>query len=643
MTEENKSEGMSRENFLDAVKEFNPKADLKLISKAYDFSKNAHAGQKRVSGDDFFSHVLEVAYLLAELRLDSETVCAALLHDVVEDARIKPERIMAEFGGEVYELVRGVTKIKAIKLETGEEARNENLRKVLLATIKDIRVILIKLIDRLHNMRTLKYLDREKQIALSKETLNIYAPIAYKLGMYNIKSELEDLSLRYLEPDAYQEIKSKIAKKKEQRDAEVKHLTNEIEKKLREKGIKANVVGRAKSFYSIYKKIKKKGYHFENVHDLYAIRILADSDDECYRILGVIHSSWTPIPGTFTDYIATPKPNMYQSIHTDIIVGGEPVEIQIRTMDMHYQAEDGIAAHWRYKDTERDKEFDKKISWLKQLLEWKRDSADARDFIESMKIDLFKDQIVVFTPKGDPIPLPEGSTPIDFAYMVHTDIGNHCVRVKVNNAIAPLDSELKSGDLVEIIIAKNAKPSRHWLKFAKTHQAKGKIRHALDIDADREQKPEDETMGDEDLIQKLDIKGIKLNQVKLARCCRPQFKDEVQGFRMKYGKIAVHKLTCDNIRLQDEKKKIKLGWIDTGAKPSIIELRIEIIDRIGLLADILNIFSREGLNVETVTQRMIKEKLVILFELKMTKKINISELINQLKAIRNIIDVRRTG
>lgn len=640
MTEENVTKGMSKEDFLNSVKDFNPNANIKQISKAYDFSKNAHAGQKRASGDEFFSHSLEVAYLLAELRLDSETICAALLHDVIEDAKVKPERFRKEFGDEIFELVQGVTKIREIKLEKSED---ENLRKVLLATIKDIRVMLIKLVDRLHNMRTLKYLDREKQIILSKETLNIYAPIAYKLGMYRLKSELEDLSLRFLEPEVYQEMKKKITIKKEVREAEVEKLTQMIEKKLQEKGINAKVIGRAKSFYSIYKKMMKKGYKFEDIHDLYAIRILTNTLDECYRILGIIHSTWTPVPKMFDDYIATPKPNMYQSVHTEVIVAGKPVEIQIRTWDMHYLAEDGIAAHWRYKDTERDKEFDKKISWLKQLLEWKRTSADAREFIETMKIDLFKDQIVVFTPKGDPIALPEGSTPVDFGYMVHTDIGDHCIRAKINNAIAPLDRELKSGDLIEIITSKNAAPSRHWLKFVKTNQAKTKIRHALNIFADREQKPEVETMEDESLIEKLDIKGIKLNMVKIAKCCNPQFKDEVQGFRMKDGRVAVHKLTCENLRLLDDNRKIKLDWIDKGVKTPIIQLRVEIIDRIGLLADILNIFSREKINVEVVTQKMVKEKLVISFELKLTRQTNINDIINQLKGIKNIIDVRRTG
>lgn len=638
MVKENKTKDVSKEEFLAEVKRFNPNANVELISRAYDFAKEMHKGHLRASGEEHFTHVLEVAYLLAELRLDSDTVAAGLLHDTIEDTGIKPKVIEDEFGKEIASLVVGVTKIKPLDLKTEDKTKMQNLRKVMLATSKDARVILIKLLDRLHNMRTLKHLDPQKQYQIALETLNIYSPIAYKLGMYRIKSELEDLSLRYLDPKAYDEIKDRIVKKREERDTEVETIMKEIRALLEEKKLRAYVTGRAKSFYSIYKKMKKKGVPFNEIHDLYAIRIIVESTDECYRALGIIHSNWTPVPRMFDDYIATPKPNLYQSIHTEVIINGKPVEIQIRTIEMHYQAEDGIAAHWRYHGTERDKAFDKKITWLKQILEWKRTSKDAEEFIESLKVDLFKDQIIIFTPKGDPIPLAEGATPIDFAYMVHTEIGNHCQQAKVNGHIQPLDSELKSGDIVEIVLSRKPTVARHWLTIAKTTTAKEKIRQALKLTKDRDRKPEAvEMQSDEQLLSRIEAKGIKKSLLTRPKCCKIVYGHEIVGYQMKDGKIAVHSLTCETLQTLDDKRKVRLDW-EKKIEKKVYKLKVEIIDRLGLLADVLNILARNKINVETINQKMVKDRLVITFELlPKGSDTDMTQVIKEIKLVKNVL------
>ncbi|MBN2454573.1 bifunctional (p)ppGpp synthetase/guanosine-3',5'-bis(diphosphate) 3'-pyrophosphohydrolase [Candidatus Woesearchaeota archaeon] len=633
MSKESLVEGMSKKSFLGFVKSFNPHADLKKVEEAYDFAKEAHKDQKRMSGKDHFDHLLNTSYILIKLRLDTETICAALLHDTLEDTETKKETIKKKFGDEILSLIEGVTKIRKIRLETVEEDRAENIREVLLATIKDIRVILIKLADRLHNMRTLKYLDEKDRKSISQETLEIYVPIAYKLGMYKLKSELEDLSLRYLEPEIYQELKSRIAKKKEQRDKEIRSIIEKAKAVMVEKKLDCRIYGRAKNFYSIYKKMKKKSIPFEEVRDLYAIRIIAKTQDDCYRALGAIHAAWTPISTKFDDYISTPKPNLYQSLHTEVLIDKKPVEVQIRTWDMHHVAEEGIAAHWRYKDTERDKKFDRRISWLKQILEWKT-SKSAREFVEDLKIDLFKDEIYVLTPKGDPIPLPEKATPIDFAYAVHTDIGNHCARAKVNNAIVPLDHELKSGDVCEVITLKNAAPSRNWLKITKTNIAKSKIRQKLGIVADSDVKKEEEEVK-EDLTAK--IEGVKASNVKMSKCCTPKYGESIIGYRMKDGKVAIHLSACPNLKDLEDTRKVKLLWKQK-EKQDLVKIQVEIEDRIGLFADILNIFSAMRINVNSINTKNTKNKLYIVFEIE--DRESLPKLIPQIKAVKNVIEVK---
>ncbi len=636
MKNENLVSGVGKEGFMRQVLANNPRADTALISKAYDFAQAAHAGQKRMSGDDYFEHALNVAFLLAGLHMDSETITAALLHDVLEDTKTTKEKLKREFGSAVASIVEGVT--KKIALKTTKEDRAENIRKVLLATIKDIRVILVKLADRLHNMRTLKYLNLEQQREIAQETLEIYVPIAYKLGMYRMKSEMEDLCLRYLEPGIYQELKARIAKKQEEREKEVKKVVTAVKRLLDEHSVPAAVVGRAKNFYSIYKKMLAKKIPFEEVRDLSAIRVITTNADNCYKALNLIHSRWTPIVNRFDDYITNPKPNMYQSLHTEILFDNKPVEVQLRTLEMHHIAEEGIAAHWRYKGTDRDKQFDRKVAWLKQILEW-RSSESAKDFVESLKVDMFRDEIYVLTPKGDPIHLPEKATPIDFAYAVHTEIGNKCKAAKVNGSIVTLDHELNPGDVVEIITAKDAKPSRQWLAIAKTGFAKEKIRKALGITAEDVSKKPGEVLTAAEVMGKIDAKGVKASLLQLPKCCYLKYGEQAVGYKSKDGHLIIHHHNCENARVLPQNKLVELGWKEE--RRQISSLTVEIVDRIGIFADILNTLTSQMLKVESVNTKSTRNKLYINFEISgINGAGQQEELVKKLKAIRNVVGVK---
>ena len=466
------------ENLLLKIEQYNPNADMEEIIKAYHFSESAHEGQFRNSGEKYFIHPYNVAMILADLNMDEQTIIAGLLHDVIEDTDITYEEISVEFGEEVADLVDGVTKLKKLQYKTKQENQAENLRKMVLAMAEDIRVIIIKLADRLHNMRTLEYMSEEKKKEKAIETLEIYAPLAHRLGMSKIKWELEDLSLRYLDPDGYYDLVDKVSKRRREREEYIQMIIKELDEKLQEMDISSDISGRPKSFYSIYKKMVYQNKSFEQIFDLTAIRVIVDSIKDCYGVLGIVHTMWKPIPGRFKDYIAMPKPNMYQSLHTTVIgPEGEIFEVQIRTWDMHRTAEYGIAAHWKYKEgVMKTDNFDEKLTWLRQLLEWQKDLKDPQEFMETLKIDLFTDEVYVFTPRGDVINLPNGSTPIDFAYRVHTDVGNSCVGAKVDGRIVPLDYKLKNGNIVEVITSPNSGPSRDWLKVVKSSQAKTKIR-----------------------------------------------------------------------------------------------------------------------------------------------------------------------
>lgn len=457
-----------------------PASHLHIITKAYQFAEKAHWGQHRISGENYIQHPLEVALILAGFELDESTIAAALLHDVVEDTAYTLADVEREFGSEIAMLVDGVTKLGRIEYKTKVELQVENLRKMFLAMAKDIRVILIKLADRLHNMRTLKYHSPQKQKEIAQETLEIFAPLANRLGIFRFKWELEDLAFRYLKPQEYYDLVEGIALKRREREAQINEVIEQLRLRLDEVGIHADISGRPKHFYSIYRKMVTQNKELNEIYDLTAVRVIVDSVNDCYGALGIVHTLWKPIPGRFKDYIAMPKPNMYQSLHTTLIgAHGEPFEIQIRTWEMHRTAEYGIAAHWKYKEGEKSPagNFEQKLSWLRQLLEWQYDSRDAGEFMESLKIDLFADTVFVFTPKGDVVELPAESCPIDFAYRVHTDVGHRCIGAKINGRIVPLDTKLHNGDIVEVLTSKQAAgPSRDWLSFVKTSQAKNRIR-----------------------------------------------------------------------------------------------------------------------------------------------------------------------
>lgn len=471
---------MELQELLNKVQSYTNDPGLDLIARAYEFARKAHEGQFRESGEPYFTHPVEVAGILTELELDVTSIAAALLHDVVEDTDISLDKIEATFGSEVALLVNGVTKLTKIDFKSKEEHQAESLRKMFLAMAKDIRVILIKLADRLHNMRTLKYTAPDKQLRKAEETIEIYAPLAHRLGMSTIKWELEDLSFRYLEPNMYYDLARKVAVSRREREDDIAAAVQAMMDKIKnETEIDAKISGRPKHLYSIYQKMVRQKKEFSEIYDLTAIRVLVHTMRECYEVLGIVHEIWKPIPGRFKDYIAMPKSNMYQSLHTTVMgPKGDPLEIQIRTWDMHRIAEFGIAAHWRYKEGRTEtEELDKKLSWLRQLLEWQKDLQDATEFMEALKIDLFEDEVFVFTPKGDVVSLPRRATPVDFAFAIHTEIGMSCVGGKVNGKMVPLEYKLDNGDIVEVITSKSSPgPSRDWLNFVKTSRARSKIK-----------------------------------------------------------------------------------------------------------------------------------------------------------------------
>jgi GTP diphosphokinase / guanosine-3',5'-bis(diphosphate) 3'-diphosphatase len=535
---------------IERVKSYHPQCDTDLIAKAYEYSMRAHEGQKRKSGDPYFVHPASVAGIITELKLDGASVCAALLHDVVEDTLATHEDIQAEFGLEIADLVDGVTKLSQINFTSKEDRQAENFRKMVVAMARDIRVLLVKLCDRLDNMRTLEFMKPESQERIARETMDIYAPLANRLGMQRFKAELEDLSFKYTEPEAYKNLASKVAKTRKDRERYIEDTCRTIQAKMAEQGFPAEVTGRAKHLYSVYRKMLAQDSDFEQVYDIIAFRVVVETVADCYAVLGVIHSRWTPVPGRFKDYIALPKPNQYRSLHTTVIgPRRERIEIQTRTHEMNKVAEHGIAAHWKYKERlsggmdPRDAES---FAWLRELMEVQRELKDPAEFLESVKVDLFQDEVYVFTPRAEVQVFPRGATPVDFAYSIHSDLGNHCSGARVNGAIVPLRYKLHSGDVVEIITNAQQQPSKDWLDFVVTGRARNRIRSYLRS----EQREKSLKLGRELLEKELHSKHISFSkfvkndeEVKKVRNSLKLNNIEELYIGIGYGKISVNQVS----------------------------------------------------------------------------------------------------
>ncbi len=528
-----------KSEFLDTILSYNRNYDMGLIERAYDIAEEMHRGQLRKSGEPYLIHPMAVAEILADLGMDEETIVAGLLHDAVEDTPYTKEELIRDFGEEVGLLVDGVTKLGSLKFESKEQRQVENLRKMFLAMSKDIRVLIIKLSDRLHNLRTINYMTHDKIVEKCQETLDIYAPLAARLGIYSMKMELEDIALKFLEPEAYYDLAEQVSERKEAREDAIEGIISEMKKSLDEIGIKYEIYGRSKHFYSIYKKMKYQHKNIDEIFDLMAVRIIVETVRDCYAVLGLVHTMWRPIPGRFKDYIAMPKPNMYQSLHTTVIGdAGKPFEIQIRTYEMHRIAEYGIAAHWKYKEGVSNDSEEVKLSWLRQALEWQKDVNDPREFMESLKMDLFSSQVFVFTPQGDVIELPAGSTPLDFAFKIHTDVGCRCVGAKVNGKMVTIDHPLENGNIIEIVTSPNAAgPSIDWLKIAKSSSARNKIRQWLKRENRNDAVDKGKDMFDKYLRKKSHDPKQLLTNANLNRVAKEMgFKDQDELFtQLSYG------------------------------------------------------------------------------------------------------------
>ncbi len=556
MSETNLRPYISAEELIARISKYHPEDDMSLVQRAYEYAEKAHANQVRKSGDPYFSHPVAVAVILTDLMLDATTIAAGLLHDCVEDVEgCTLEGIRGMFGDDVAVLVDGVTKLSQLNFANREEAQAETLRKMFLAMAKDIRVVLIKLADRLHNMRTLKYQKPERQVPIARETLDIYAPLAHRLGVYTVKWELEDLSLRYIDPEGYYELVRLVGMKREEREQLIGQVTQELKARLSEAGIKCEIDGRPKHFYSIYKKMKSQNKSFDQIMDLIAVRVLVNTKQDCYFALGIVHTIWPQVPGRFKDYISMPKANMYQSLHTTVVNQGRPFEVQIRTFEMHRTAEYGIAAHWRYKEGKAVDELDNKLSWLRRILDWQGDAKDPGDFSELLKFDLFADEVFVFTPRGDVVSLPRGATPLDFAYRIHSAVGNRCIGAKVNGRIVPLAHQLETGDFVEVMTSSSSHgPSRDWLNIVKTSEAKAKIRAWLK----KEQREENIVHGRELLEREAKRLGYSMSQLSKPELVETLYKRySVQSYDDVCAMVGFGGLSTVQVlnRLIDEYKK----------------------------------------------------------------------------------------
>ncbi len=703
----------SCKEIIDKVKEYRPNFNGELIEKAYEFAKKKHEGQFRKSGEPFFSHPAEVAYILAELRMDVPTIVAGLLHDTLEDTDTTEEEIEREFGREVLFIVKGVTKLEGYSFQSKEEKEAESFRNLLISLAEDIRVLIVKLADRLHNMRTLQHMKRESQLRNAKETLTIYAPLANRLGMYRIKNELEDLSLKYLDPDAYYEIERKVKEKKKKLLPYLEGIIERVREELEKNGIEGQIQWRIKHIYGIYRKMVTKGIPFEEVYDVAGIRVITDTVGNCYQVMGLIHHIWTPVPGRIKDYIAVPKPNMYQSLHTTVVgPKGQFIEFQIRTWEMHQVAELGIAAHWKYKEgggalSESEKE---RFIWLRNLLEWVKEEKDPKEFINSVRTDLYGENIYVFTPKGDIKTLPVGATPVDFAYAIHTSVGHKCRAAKVNGKLVPLNYTLKNGDKVEIITGSEEKPSRDWLNFVKTSKARHAIRSFIRKEENERARKLGEslvdkairklsgkslnTLDEEEIQEKLkplgysnlhsllvdvgfgkvepdvaarkllglpvekrkkrrqssiksevaiEVDGIENMAVSLGKCCHPLPGDEVVGVVNSGKGIVIHTKDCLVARQVMESspgKILKVNFVPS-EKLYPAKLRVSVIDKPGMLAEISAVISKHNINIADVKVRKANEKTVLDFILQVKSREEFNQVLKAVRGVKGVISAKR--
>jgi len=657
--------------FKEKAKEKFNDSELSILDDIYQFAKKAHEGQIRASNEPYILHPINVALILLTFDVDLQTIEASLLHDVVEDTSVSLDTIKDKFGKEVALLVDGVSKISQIKFLSLEEWKLESLRKVLIAMASDFRVVFIKLADRLHNMRTLNYLPEEKRREIAKETMEIYVPLAHRLGIYTLKWELEDLAFKYLEPEIFQDLKIKVSKKREERENEIFDIKIKIENLLNENNITCRVEGRAKNLYSIYRKMKQDNKTFDEIFDLTALRVIVPTIQDCYKTLGIVHTRWKPIPGRIKDYIAIPKPNGYQSLHTTLIDdNGEPFEIQIRTEEMHKNCEYGIASHWSYKEKGKkiNPDMSNKINWIRQIVEWQKTIPSAREFINRVKEDIFSDEIFVFTPKGEIINLTVDATPIDFAYKIHTEIGNKCIGAKVNGRIVPLNYKLKTGDRVEILTSKTSPgPSRDWLKFVKSSSTKEKIRQFYRKKEKEEEKKE--TVKEEiekknkGVILERKIKtsnkfGVVIPEIKgevlltLAKCCTPIPGDEIIGYISKGRGVVVHRRDCKNLlsilgNVDNSLDKIvKVEWANDVKILYPVKINIHIKDEPGVLNKIVSIIAKYNYNIESVNAppSRNKEKTTTIY---MTLQIpgygKLNDLLEEIKIVPNVLEIERNS
>ncbi|MBI4236892.1 MAG: bifunctional (p)ppGpp synthetase/guanosine-3',5'-bis(diphosphate) 3'-pyrophosphohydrolase [Deltaproteobacteria bacterium] len=716
-------------DIIDQVASYQPKADVELIQRAYVFAAKAHQGQTRRSGEPYLIHPMEVAGLLAAMRLDVASITTGILHDTIEDTVATLEELEKLFGKEVAKLVDGVTKLGKLHFRTSEEKQAENFRKMIMAMAEDIRVILVKLADRLHNMRTLEHLAEAKQVEIAQETMDIYAPIANRLGMQQMKIELEDLAFRFLKPDVFRTISERVESRRAYRERFIKEVQGIAEREIAQHKIACEIQGRQKHMYSIHRKMERQSIPFDEVHDLVAFRIVVDDLAKCYEALGVLHSLWRPVPGRFKDYIAMPKQNNYQSLHTTVMgPHGERCEFQIRTREMHEIAELGIAAHWRYKESGRNirSRDEQKFKWVRQLLQWQRELNEPAEFLDTIKLDLFADDIYAFSPKGTLMELPRGATPVDFAYAIHTDVGHACIGAKVNGRIVPLRYQLRSGDTVEILVGKQKRPNKDWLGFVKTSRAKAKIRQVLREDehdqaraigrellekagaafgwsvakltkapeiarylqdqayrefdsllaaigygkvqpaevlgavvtkeqfqqmtpaAPPQPPPQQSTFSK--IVGKLTrrarspvrISGISDVLISFGKCCNPVPGDSIVGFVTRGRGVSVHTSDCTHVLGSDPERCIPVEWDVEAGTTRIARVRVECVDRPGMLASLTEAITDQGVNIVAAHAKTLEDqKGINTFEIEIHDLQQLRQVLHGLEKVKGVITVER--